>query len=442
MARIVQRRLERKRRQEQQTKPQINNLEYELKVAGKAYKNFWLDESRWVILYGGAGSAKSYTTGQKILNRLLTEDNHRFLICRKVARTLRVSVFQLFKDLIATYPVQMQKYFKINKSDMTITYLPNNSQLIFFGLDDIEKLKSIQGITGIWIEEASECDEGDISELNRRLRGATKYYKQIIITFNPISHLHWLKARFFDNPNSKAIIYKTTYKDNRFIDAEYIAELEEMKHYDLQQYNIYALGEWGVLNTNIIYHNFKHDKHTTQLTVNDFDNLHIGVDFNVGGCVGVVCGIRDNKVHVVDAFAVHDTEAIVSKLYTYQGKNITLYPDSSGKNETANASRSNIQILRDGGFYCDMPKANPAIRDRVNSVNRLFALDQLFINDRVEKVIYALQIHCYTDKGLPEKFTEHVGGAIDDYNDALGYFINQKFGILKGRFGNVKIKYS
>lgn len=90
---------------------------------------------------------------------------------------------------------------------MTITNTRNGSTLLFMGLDNIEKLKSIQGITGIWIEEVSECQKGDILELNRRLRGETKYYKQIILTFNPISHLHWLKEHFFDNPNSKASIY-------------------------------------------------------------------------------------------------------------------------------------------------------------------------------------------------------------------------------------------
>ncbi len=158
------------------------------------------------------GSGKSYTTAQKLLLRILTEENHRILVVRKVAKTLRVSVFQLFRDLIGQ--LGLYDEFNINKSDMTITYKKNNSQLLFFGLDDIEKLKSIQGITSIWIEEASECDRGDILELNRRLRGHTPYYKQIIITFNPISHLHWLKEHFFDTQADNVQIYKTTYLDN------------------------------------------------------------------------------------------------------------------------------------------------------------------------------------------------------------------------------------
>ena len=406
-----------------------------------SHKQFFEDKNRWVVSYGGAGSAKSYSTGQKILlDKIMQYQNLRELVVRKVARTLRVSVFQLFKDLITD--LDMHEDFKINKSDMTITYTPNGSQLMFFGLDDIEKLKSIQGITGIWVEEASETNKEDILELNRRLRGNTDIYKQIILTFNPISHLHWLKEHFFDNPSSTASIYKTTYLDNAFIDDEYKTELEDIKNYDLQQYNIYALGEWGVLNTNIVYHNFDYKKHTTQLTVKDFEVLHIGIDFNIGGCVGVVCGIRDSKVYVVDGFAVYDTDSIVTKLMTYKNKTMTLYPDASGGARSTNSSKSDIQILKSGGFTINAPKGNGAIRDRVNSCNRMFATDSVLINDRVEKLMHSLQIQAYKDNGTPEKWTEHKGGAVDDWNDALGYFIVRKFGLIKSSIKQVGLTFA
>ena len=404
----------------------MGNLNIEV---AEAYEDFWFDESRLLIAFGGAGSAKSYTTAQKILTRIMSEEGHRWLNVRKVARTLRVSVFQLFLDLINTLGIINS--FKVNKSDMTITYIPNGSMLMFFGLDDIEKLKSIQGITGIWIEEASETDKKDILELNRRLRGETKYYKQIILTFNPISHLHWLKEHFFDNPNTKVSIFKTTYKDNEFIDEEYKQEIEDIKNYDIQQYNIYALGEWGVLNNNIVYHNFDFTKHISSLTTDDFQVLHVGIDFNIGGCVCVLSGIRQGKVHIVDGFAVYDTAEIVTRLLSYKNKTFILYPDAAGRNRSTNASRSDIQILRDAGFTLDYPKANGLIRDRVNAVNRLFATDMMYINDRVEKLMHSLQTQAYKDNGEPEKFTDHKGGAVDDWNDGLGYFAVRKFPLTK-----------
>lgn len=404
-----------------------------------AYEDFWTDQTRFLIAYGGAGSSKSYSTAQKILSRIMTEEDHRYLVARKVAATLRVSVFQLFKELI--YKLGIEDRFKINKSDMTITYLPNRSVLMFFGLDNIEKLKSIQGITSMWVEEASECVENDIAELNRRLRGETKYYKQIIITFNPISHLHWLKKRFFDNPASTAAIYKSTYKDNAFIDDEYKREIEDTKNYDIQQYNIYALGDWGVLSTNIVYNNYNFNKHISYNEVEDFGVLYCGIDFNIGGCVCVVCGIAGDEVHVVDAFASYDTDAMVSQLLTYKDKTMVLFPDASGRNRSTNASRSDVQILRDAGFRIDAAKTNGPVRDRINSVNKKFALGQLLLSKKVDKLSFALQTQTYKENGDPEKFGDHDGGSIDDYNDALGYMVSRKFPLHKQTVKRLELSF-
>jgi len=316
---------------------------------------------------------------------------------------------------------------------MTITYLPNNSMLMFFGLDDIEKLKSIQGITGIWCEEASEMDKGDILELNRRLRGITPYYKQFILTFNPISHLHWLKEHFFDNPQNKASIYKTTYLDNRFIDEEYKQELEDIKHYDEQQYRIYALGEWGVLNNNVIHHRYKYQEHISDKTVNDFYTLHIGIDFNIGGCVGVVLGEDTNGIaHVVDEFVSYDTEAIINDLKVrYHNKEITLYPDASGSNRSTSSRQTDVDMLMAAGFYCNVPEANGAVATRYNACNRKFMNNEILINpNTAPRTNESLQVHAYDEKGQPEKFTDHAGGAIDDYTDSFGYIIVRLYPIV------------
>jgi phage terminase large subunit len=399
----------------------------------KSHKDFFFDHDRWVVSYGGAGSAKSYSTAQKIITRILTEEDHRFLITRKVARTLRVSVFQLFKDIISN--IGLYEQFTINKTDMTITNKQNNSSLLFFGLDDIEKLKSIQGITSIWIEEASECDKGDILELNRRLRGHSKYYKQIILTFNPINHLHWLKEHFFDNPSSTASIYKTTYLDNSFIDEEYKKEIEDIKNYDEQQYRVYALGEWGIVNNNIIHHRFKPLEHISDKTIREFAELHIGIDYNIGGSVGVVLAEdKDGIAHIVEEFVVYDTIAMIDELkQRYSRYTISLYPDASGSNRSTSSTDSDIKMLRQAGFKCVVPKSNGSTQTRYNACNRKFISNTLLVNPKTAKRTYeSLQVHCYDDKGNPDKFHEHKGGAIDDYTDAFGYVVGRMFPISVG----------
>ena len=80
-----------------------------------------------------------------------------------------------------------------------------------------------------------------------RLRGQTKHYKQIIFSFNPVSITHWLKSEFFDVSKEDATTSHTTYKDNKFLDAEAIKVLEDFKDTDPYYYMVYCLGQWGVL---------------------------------------------------------------------------------------------------------------------------------------------------------------------------------------------------
>ncbi len=409
----------------------------------QAHKPFFFDDNRWIITYGGAGSAKSYSTAQKILVRILSEPNHRFLVVRKVARTLRASVFQLFKDLIFKYHIT--KDFQINKTDMTITYTPNNSMILFFGLDDIEKLKSIQGITSIWIEEASETEKNDILELNRRLRGETAYYKQIILTFNPISHLHWLKQMFFDENIVGASIYKTTYLDNKFIDEEYKQQLEDIKQYDEQQYRVYALGEWGILDNNIIHHRFKPLEHLSDQTIKDFIVLNIGIDFNVGGCVGVIlCEDKQNIAHIVKDFVVYDTEDMINYLkMNFQDYQVILYPDASGANRKTNSKLSDIDMLKQAGYRCIAPAINSSTISRYNACNRKLITNTLLVNKTTAKRTYeALLSHAYDEKGLPTKFNEHKSGSIDDYTDAFGYVVSRMYPITRNGVGSKELLFA
>lgn len=208
------------------------------------FVKLFFDESRYLVLKGGGGSGKSIFAGRKILERCVSERDHRFLVCRKVGKTIRESCYtQLVGQLAEHYPNVNRD---INRGDMRIKFPDTNSEIIFSGLDDVEKLKSIYNITGIWIEEASELLEGDFNQLDIRLRGETKYYKQIIISFNPISIVHWLKQRFFDREDPKATVHESTYLDNRFLDDEARRVLEDFKDTDDYYYQVYCLGNWGV----------------------------------------------------------------------------------------------------------------------------------------------------------------------------------------------------
>lgn len=212
-------------------------------TSNDTFMPLFADEHRYLVLKGGGGSGKSIFAGRKELERCVSEPKHRILVCRKVARTLRESCFAQLRGQIAQHYPNCGAV--VSKGEMRIAF-PNGSEILFAGLDDVEKLKSIYDITGIWIEEASELLEGDFNQLDIRLRTKTPYYLQIILTFNPISITHWLKKRFFDKSDPRATVHESTYRDNRFLTPEAVQTLEGFKDTDEYYYTVYCLGQWGV----------------------------------------------------------------------------------------------------------------------------------------------------------------------------------------------------
>lgn len=212
----------------------------------ETFMPLFFDQHKFLVLMGGGGSGKSIFAGRKVLERCSTEPGHRWLVCRKTSKSLRQSCFrQLVEQAMKFYPDQVERVPRGMAGDMYIKFR-NGSEILFSGLDDVEKLKSIYNITGIWIEECSEIQESDFNQLDIRLRGETKYYKQIIISFNPISVTHWLKKRFFDKEDRDARTHTSTYKDNRFLPEEDRQTLEKFRETDIYYYNVYALGQWGI----------------------------------------------------------------------------------------------------------------------------------------------------------------------------------------------------
>ncbi|MBO5394163.1 MAG: PBSX family phage terminase large subunit, partial [Pseudomonas sp.] len=216
-----------------------------VKDMSPAFVPLFVDQSRYQVAWGGAGSGKSHIVARKLLYRILKESgtHHNFLIIRKVDRTIKRSVFTLMRNLISRW--RLTSEFDVNLTDKTIIYKPNGSQFMFSGLDDVEKLKSIEGVTSIWCEEATELTQEDFEQLDLRLRGEHGCLKQIILTLNPISEQHWIKKIFFDDPMQGVFTLHTTYLDNAFIDAEYKMVMENKKKTNPRYYNIYALGNWG-----------------------------------------------------------------------------------------------------------------------------------------------------------------------------------------------------
>lgn len=310
------------------------------------------DKKRYNILFGGAGSGKSVFEAQReIIHNINLGTN--LLAIRKVAKTNRDSNFALFKSIISNW--NLHRYFNIHEGDMRITNKLNGAQIVFAGLDDVEKLKSITFNNGvlhrIWIEEASEITRKDFTQLNLRLRGKLpmdKFY-QITLSFNPIEVTHWIKDYFFDNNkhSEKTTILQTNYTHNRFLDDEYLETLLGFKEEDIYTYTVYTLGEWGVLG-NIIYNKYKVWDFITESGLN-FDNIDkfIGLDFGFNHpAVAALMSYYDREIYILDEIYLkkQTNDVMIKEVSERWGKEYPITADSASPDKIAEFAKEGFDI--------------------------------------------------------------------------------------------------
>ena len=228
----------------------------------KAYQPHLNNEHRYQIYFGGAGSGKSVFLATRCV--LDTLSGRNTLIIRQVARTLKGSCWN--EVIKAIGRLGLDRLFSIGKSDLIITARNNGAQMIFSGLDDAEKIKSLtpqRGVlTDIWMEEATECRYQDFKQLDKRLRGVSPHVKRLTLSFNPVSRDHWIYREFFSiwqegkayAHSDTVSILKTTYRDNRFLTDDDRIALESEK--DPYFYQVYTLGNWGVTG-DVIFTNWR-----------------------------------------------------------------------------------------------------------------------------------------------------------------------------------------
>lgn len=310
-----------------------------------------------------------------------------------------------------------------NKSTFTVSVI-GYGDIIFRSYDRPES----------WI--AFECAHGVLDELDvlskdkaalvwrkatERIRQKCKAGNTLSVVTTPDGGVNgFIYEKWVKKKQDGYELIKASTLSNPYLPAGYVDQIRA--NYDPVLADLYINGEFVSLTENKVYHFFDRNKHHTDRQLEKTDlYLYIGIDFNIGGCCATVCVSENNRPIIVEEFVSHDTYDFVNNLTRYEGRTIIVYPDSTGKSNRTNATKSDIAIIETAGYRCEYNKTNPAIRDRVNSVNSLLSHDRMRINtDKCPELTNMLETQGYV-KGEPEKFTEHP--AVDDWADSLGYLM-------------------
>lgn len=221
-------------------------------IIGGGYGKFWKSRKRYLVCKGSRASKKSKTTAIRLIYNLMKYDGANLLVVRKTYRTLKDSCFTDLKW--AAQRLGVSHLWEFKTAPLEATYLPTGQKILFRGLDDPLKIASITVPYGWlcwgWIEEAYEVNrEDDFNTLDESLRGELPdhLWKQWTITFNPWNDKHWLKRRFFDNPDDDTDSFTTNYTVNEWLDDADLKLFEEMKQRNPRRYQVAGLGNWGVV---------------------------------------------------------------------------------------------------------------------------------------------------------------------------------------------------
>ena len=363
-------------------------------MGNKVIRSFWnfFEDNRTkntLVCFGGSGSAKSHSICQRLIYLMSTERDKRLVIMRKTLPSLKITTYQMIRDLLTAYMIP----FHLNKSDMTIE-LGDRNIIWFKSIDDPEKVKSLN-LDYAYLEEANEFAWDDYNIIKLRLRRGE--HNQMYMSFNPVSAFSWLKTELYDKPTDQIAFHHSTYRDNPFLPHSYIDELEALKSQDINYYNVYTLGEWGVL-SNIIYSNY---------VIENFSDIDPGSDFGLDfGFVNHTALIevteRDTEFYLRER--LYQTQLtnqdLIQKLKTIVPANATIWADS--------AEPARIEEIARAGF--DIRAADKNVIDGIDYLRSC----RLHIDAQSPNLIKEIRGYKYkvmrdgTVKEDPLKFRDHL----------------------------------
>lgn len=387
---------------------------------GKGYKDFWNCKKRYRVVKGSRASKKSTTTAQWIIYNMMKYPLANTLIIRKIFNTHKDSTYTQLKW--AANNLGVSHLWNFSKSPLEATYKPTGQKILFRGLDDPQSITSITVEHGhlcwCWFEEAFQItNEDDFNKIDMSIRGELPqgYFKQITLTFNPWSEKHWIKKRFFDDPDDNTLAITTNYLCNEWLGSDDIALFEQMKIKNPRRYNIEGLGNWGI-SEGLVFNNFIEE---------EFDSIEISKQPGIYSTFGMDFGYTNDPTAFIAALVnekdkiiyIHDehyekamTNQDIAQMIKYKGyAKETIIADA--------AEPKSIQEIKIAGI----PRIKAAVKGKDSILNGIQFIQnyKIIVHPKCENTLIELNNYVWDSK-----HGQAFNKPIDDYNhlmDALRY---------------------
>lgn len=395
-------------------------------------------DCRYPLFTGGVGSGKSYAMIVAAFIDATHSPEATIAIYEPTFNHIRNIAVPKMIDFLTSQGID----FKYNKNEHSMELdCKQIGNFLFMSYDNPELIVGFESYR-------SHIDELDVvSEAQARMT-----WNKIIARNrqNPKGldkkHMKWNETSKKFEPKNRVSVYSTpegykfTYKQwainknpeyqyvqvsslsNGFLPEDYIQSLRDS--YPGPQVDSYLNGKWVNMAAGTVYNCYNRQMHDSSETIRPGETLYVGCDFNVTNQAATVWVKRQggHEWHAVEELTgMYDTPEmvrIINERWKQRGHKIIMYPDASGKaRHTANASISDISLLKQAGFSVNARSKNPNVRDRIQATNTAFSSNRLYVNTKkCPNVANCLEQQAYDKNGEPDKKS-----GFDHQNDATTY---------------------
>ena len=384
-------------------------FKYPSRVFNKhVYKSLYDYSNFTEVHYGGASSGKSHGVVQKVVLKALKDwkKPRKVLFLRKVAATVKDSIFEDVVSCLSSF--KLLDLCKVNMSDYRIV-LPNGAVFIFKGMDNPEKIKSIKGISDVVMEEASEFNLDDYTQLTLRLRDKGHKNKQIYLMFNPVSKANWVYSNFFIKKPKNTVIYQTTYKHNKFLDEDTKRNIEELAERNPAYYKIYALGKFATLDKLVFS---KYEKRLINkeevATLPSYFGLDFGYVNDPSAFIHLKVDEKNKRIYFMEEYVRKGmlNDQIAQAITDLGFSKETITADSAEK-------KSIEEIRQKGILRIRAAKKGP---DSIIQGIQFLSQYELIVDERCVKLIEELENYTWQKD---KKTNEYTNKPVDSYNHVI-----------------------
>jgi len=373
--------------------------------------NIAWDKKKIIVNQGGTRSSKTYSIAQLFITKLLETTGKILTIARKTSPSMHSSVMRDFFTILKN--MGLYEDWRHNKSNNE--YNLHDNLVEFISMDIAEKKKGTKR-DYLWLNEATEFDYEDFFQLSIRTSD------KIFMDYNPAYEYHWIYDKVLTRED--AVLIKSTYLDNPFLEQSLKEEIERLKDTDENYWKIYGLGEKGQTKA-IVFDNWSLiDCFPDE---ENLDEVLYGVDFGYNNPSSLIkIGVKD-RVNVYIQQLLYQRYLTNTDFIAQLNQLIPEYERNKKLIKADSAEPDRIEEIKRAGFYIEgSKKGKNSVKDGIDVVKR----KRLFITKDSSELIKEIRSYKWKEDrdgrvlDEPVKFNDHAISAmryaIEDLEEQSG----------------------